>query len=694
MIHFQWKKYIGLFFLSAILILLFMIIWRSLLFSVSEKRPFSLRVVVKSTTPQIARLYYNLGEGLSEKNPVASFLSGDSRFQDCSFSIPKQPIHGFRFDLEKPTASLVIKKIDIVMEIFSDFNITVKHIDLDNVKSVRQIKGFTRQENQLTVATTDDADNPQIAIPVAISFDTWYQSEYFLLLIRMILKILAVGILSALLLWIWFRWDDQTAGIIALIALVVFGLRCWPIYLRIRTMAPLDIVPVHFLIRALFELLPIFVVAMSMVLFSIYKKYRIELFIFVASVGIIFLAYPGIILNPRFLAEEGSLFFRQAYQSDAFSISSLFNNHENVGYYNLMPDFAAWVAATFFTLPYAPYATLGFSFLIQITPLYVIATSRNPLWDSPLKKTMGSLLVLLVPLSGEIWLNMLGSQVYLALVSFLILLEAGEKLSSWKKWLYRGLLLIGGFSGISSCALTPFFFLKWVHNRHRETLLYASLLMFTATLQLRSLLLSPNTRLSNMGEPYSLIANLVNTNFVTTLLGPAVSQNMSQIIYGTYSNAGEALPLLLISLLVGEAIFLYFLSRFSHNAWLSFTTLGVLLTIGIVAYIGMLSSKWETVDPYNSPRYFWFPNVIMALYVLFAVKEQSSFSRTIRGNILVAFCLLSILINGIMNYGMFDEYEKMPSWKDQANLWMQNDEKKTIALWPEGWYVELNKKKP
>jgi hypothetical protein len=42
---------------------------------------------------------------------------------------------------------------------------------------------------------------------------------------------------------------------------------------------------------------------------------------------------------------------------------------------------------------------------------------------------------------------------------------------------------------------------------------------------------------------------------------------------------------------------------------------------------------------------------------------------------------------------MFDEYEKMPSWKDQVNLWVQNDEKKTIALWPEGWYVELKKKK-
>ena len=175
MIYSNWKKYIGLFFLSAILILLFVVIWRSLLLflSVSEKSPFSLRLVIKSNTPQITTLYYNLGEGLSEKNTVDSVLSGDNRFHNCFFPIPKQSIQGFRFDPEKPTAFLVIKKVDIVMEIARDFNITVKDIDLDDLKPAHQIKEFAMQANQLTVATTDDADDPQIAIPVIISFDTW-----------------------------------------------------------------------------------------------------------------------------------------------------------------------------------------------------------------------------------------------------------------------------------------------------------------------------------------------------------------------------------------------------------------------------------------------------------------------------------------------------------------------------------------
>ena len=52
-----------------------------------------------------------------------------------------------------------------------------------------------------------------------------------------------------------------------------------------------------------------------------------------------------------------------------------------------------------------------------------------------------------------------------------------------------------------------------------------------------------------------------------------------------------------------------------------------------------------------------------------------------------------VVINGILNYDMGDDYKKLPSWKSEVNLWIQNDEKKTIALWPQGQYVELKKKK-
>ena len=821
MIPIPWKRFLGLFFLSAALIVLFMPVWQNLqLFSQSQPS-FSLRMAIKTTEPQIAQLFYNTGSGISEENSVTSTLPGDGRFHDCFFPIPAQSIQGFRFDPAMSVGALVIKKADIVMEITSNVHITVKHIDLQNLRSAHQIKEFAIKAAELTVVTEENADDPQIAIPV--SFDSWYQSWIFWHIAKMILKILTVGLLCGLLMWIWFRWDDQTSGMIAVIALVVFGLRCGPIYvsamspmlnisiqssaygsmqlyydmgqgfsennstrtliypnkieriyrmeipkkpilnlridpptskglfvlgnisitdglghpikpfhvdlkkvfpnedisvfrlmgsafsLQTRDNAPdpqvhipftsplfVKIGPIPFLVRIVFEILFISAVTMAVVLFCVSLKTPNPLrwLLFAASIGILFMRYPGIVFDPRFLAEEGGLFFQRAYHSEGTSLSTFFYNYEIVGYYNFIADFASWVAAKFFPLPHAPYATLFLSFLFQIFPLYLIAMSRNALWSSPLKKTMGILLVLLVPVSSDVWLTTIGTQYHLGLIAFLILLESGERLSRGKTWLYRGMLLVGGFSGVSSCLMTPFFFLKAIHNRHRETLLQALLLAFAAALQLVSLWYSPNTRLSSLGDPISLIANMVNANFVSTLLGPTIASGLSQIIYRMFENAYFALTVLLIVMLAFEGIFLFGLFRRISNPSLFFVTVGALLITITVAYIGMINGKWETVDPYNAPRYFWLPNVILAFCVLFAMKEQTSFSMIIRSNILVGFCLLLIVIHGVLNYDMAEYGRNMPSWKKEAVLWMHNGGKETIALWPQGWHLVLQKKIP
>jgi hypothetical protein len=818
-IPFSWRKFLGLFFLSAILIVSFWPIWQSLLFF--SQPSFLLRMAVKAAEPQTVQLFYNTGSGFSQENSIISYLPGDGRFHDHFFPIPAQSIQGFRFDPAVSKDALAIKRIDIVMEITSNVHIAVKHIDLQNLMPVNQIKELTFKSGELTVLTEENANDPQIVIPV--SFHSWSQSWIFWHLAKMGLKILIVGLLCGLLLWIWCRWDDQTSGIIAVIALIIFGLRCGSTYvsatspmlnisvqsstygemvlyydlgqglsennstrtivypdksehiyrmeipgkpiLNLRIDPPISkdtfvfgnisitdglghpakpfhvdlknvypnedisffrltgsmlslqtkddasdpqihiplafpllvkMDPIPFLVRIFFELLFISSVTMGAILFCLSAKApnRFRWLLFAASVGVLFMRYPGIVLDPRFLAEEGSLFFQRAYNSEVTSLSSFFYNHEIVGYYNFIADFASWVAATFFPLPRAPYATLFVSFVFQIFPLYLIAMSRNVLWNSPLKRTMGILLVLLVPVSSDIWLTTIGTQYHLGLTAFLILLESGERLSRVKTWLYRAMLLVGGLSGVSSCLMTPFFFLKALHNRHRETLLHALLLAFSAALQLLSLWYSSNTRLSNLGDPASFIANMVNANFLSTLLGPTTASDLSQIIYGMIENACFALTVLLIVMLAFEGIFLFGLSRRISNPRLFFATTGALLITITVAYIGMINGKWETVDPYNAPRYFWLPNVILAFCVLFALKEQPLFSITLRGNLVVGFCLLLIVIQGVLQYDMAGYSRNMPSWKKEAVLWMHDGSKETIALWPQGWDLILKRKIP
>ena len=223
---FPWRKFLGLFFLSAILIVSFWPVWQSLL--LFSQPSFLLRMAVKTAEPQTAQLFYNTGSGFSQENSVTSNLPGDGRFHDHFFPIPAQSIQGFRFDPAVSKDALVIKRADIVMEITRNVHIAVKHIDLQNLMSVNQIKELAFKSGELTVLTEENANDPQIVIPV--SFHSWSQSWIFWHLAKMILKILTVGLLCGLLLWIWCRWDDQTSGIIAVIALIVFGLRCGSTY--------------------------------------------------------------------------------------------------------------------------------------------------------------------------------------------------------------------------------------------------------------------------------------------------------------------------------------------------------------------------------------------------------------------------------------------------------------------------------
>jgi hypothetical protein len=241
MIPFPWRKFLWLFSLSAVLIISFTVVWHSLLLFSQPPPSFSLRMAIKTTEPQTAQLFYNTGAGFSQENSVTSNLPGDGRFHDCFFLIPAQFIQGFRFDPAVSKGSRVIKSADIVMEITRHVHITVKHIDLQNLVSAHQIKEFTFKSGELTVLTEENADDPQIVIPV--SFNAWNPWRVSWHLAQMTLKILTVGLLCGLLLWIWCRWDDQTSGIIAVIALIVFGLRCGPIY--IDAMSPMLNIPIQ-----------------------------------------------------------------------------------------------------------------------------------------------------------------------------------------------------------------------------------------------------------------------------------------------------------------------------------------------------------------------------------------------------------------------------------------------------------------
>ena len=92
------------------------------------------------------------------------------------------------------------------------------------------------------------------------------------------------------------------------------------------------------------------------------KYYLIKNYKIILLLAIILLAFyrsPYIFLNGRFVAEEGSFFFKNAYlYGPIYGLSQiLFGN----GYFNLWAN-VSYVFATFLPLKYAPFGTVYMAF--------------------------------------------------------------------------------------------------------------------------------------------------------------------------------------------------------------------------------------------------------------------------------------------------------------------------------------------
>ena len=214
--------------------------------------------------------------------------------------------------------------------------------------------------------------------------------------------------------------------------------------------------------------------------------------LFILGVLVLFLREPRFFLVPRMWAEEASRFYAYAYRFSGGSKWYLSLLYVYRGYYSLWTNVTSTLAANLVTVESGALFVTVMAFLVQILPLAQIIWSRARFWDSPIKKVTGMLIFILTPLSGEIWLNNINSQFFLALTAILILIEPAE--NTWKrKWADRLLLLLAGLTGPVTSMLVPVYALvAWI-ERDRERLIQTILLAACATFQVGLMVISNAT---------------------------------------------------------------------------------------------------------------------------------------------------------------------------------------------------------
>ncbi len=395
---------------------------------------------------------------------------------------------------------------------------------------------------------------------------------------------------------------------------------------------------------------------------------------------------PGLLLHPRFWAEEGTFYFAHAYGHSFWDALTYIPPH--IPYYLFLTNLGVALAGRV-PLEWAPLITSLFAMTVQFAPVALIAWSRSELFNANAKKTCGVLLVLLAPSGWELWLTATGLQFWCALIAVLILLDfAGPVARLWKV-ISLGLLAICGLTGLIACFLTPLFILSARLRRRRLQFAQAAVLIGCCLFHLSILVTHSQGISQNRFSPLDLntfVSIVWTRELVLPFLGPDIAKVFGFVLRTTRSFDAirlYAITLFLIALEMGAVVLICGkVERTLTNLLLAGSAL-VLLVMSVVLALGQKSGL--IMYPASS-RYFYVPNVLLLMLMLNYVVEPARIKVSCRLRSLILFFAIGMSILYFPTRTLSSP--QSPRWSDEAAKW-RKDTGYAMEIWPKDWYVRL-----
>lgn len=201
-----------------------------------------------------------------------------------------------------------------------------------------------------------------------------------------------------------------------------------------------------------------------------------------ASLLIILTRKPDAFFNAQFWAEDGVVWYQQAYETGWKSLLLPQN-----GYFQTVSKLTA-VLAQRFPLAYAPLLFNLVSAAFKILPVLLVFSSRSAsLFSSIWSRVAVCSLYLAHPYSWEVFLNVTNIHWHLALAA-LVLLYFESWPGLWRKLVDAGVMMLCGLSGTFALFLAPIAAWRWYRSRSRRALVLGLLLAATAMIQLAAII--------------------------------------------------------------------------------------------------------------------------------------------------------------------------------------------------------------
>lgn len=186
-----------------------------------------LHVAMKSSASDMAKVYYDSGEGLSESHSTEVPIIGDQRFHEYRFQIPQGLIGPLRLDPLTGKGSVTIKS----MEMVNGYGKKVGSVDLRRLQPSKDIRKWVVRAHEVTVMTVAEAGDPQILIPWTSPGAYGYLSGSFLFFVlRIFLEFVLFSLIGICFGWLWLQRSNWVLRSLLVMALIIFGWRCWSLF--------------------------------------------------------------------------------------------------------------------------------------------------------------------------------------------------------------------------------------------------------------------------------------------------------------------------------------------------------------------------------------------------------------------------------------------------------------------------------
>ncbi len=241
-------------------------------------------------------------------------------------------------------------------------------------------------------------------------------------------------------------------------------------------------------------------------------NWRIHLLVFMIAFAIITSRRPDALLNAQFWAEDGRVWYAEAYSLGV--MPSLFVLH--TGYFQTASRLTAGIAQ-FFPFIWAPLIFNLTAILIMILPVNLLVSSRFALLipNFYYRLFIGAL-YLALPNSFEVHANITNSHWYLAILACMVFLATPSTILIWQLF-DVGIIVVSGLSGPFSIMLVPIATIIWFVRRKKFLLILVAFLYTGALVQALAIYNGRHHIL--LGATPALFTKITGQLFLGALLG-------------------------------------------------------------------------------------------------------------------------------------------------------------------------------